>query len=183
MLTHTLEQRTRTHQTRAEVLIHRKQAEVELPIQEPTMYLPSEEYGYLDPPKHHLPPLTVESDRAAGNSSQTIASGKTRREVGALIPESPENGQKRIEAVFLTDQSQEDTSNPAEREDSVSAAVRAKVHKPRWQPLSTTAVQEYRGTRVVPVKVSSSGGHGSYSLWKPLTSCTPNQQNSSPVNE
>ena len=178
MLGHALELRTRGNQFRAEALIHRKQSQVTVPIQEPSMYLPREEYQYLDNP---YPPHGVEVEREKPPAS-VVAKKEPKHltEEGPLVSGSVENGQtskptenERAVTTFLTDQ----VHQPAHKEREVAR------HRPRWQPLSSTAAQEYEGTSVVPVRVFSSQGHGRYSLWKPQASHSLCPRNSSPLNE
>lgn len=189
MLTHAVELRARGNQVRAEALLHHKQTQVKVPIQEPIMYLPKEEYEYLD--DHHLPPnveLERETVTISPTSDQYVPSVTKRKkqpkyltEEGILVSvEASEhcwtNKQETPKSAFLTDQDQE-----AEREWREDAIVNAKP-KSRWQPLSSSAAQEYKGTHVVPLKTFSSQGHGKYSLWKPMLSYY-SSWNSSPDNE
>jgi hypothetical protein len=173
MLTRALELRTRGNQVRAEALLHRKQTQVKVPIQEPTMYLPKEEYEYLDEPLHHPPPF-MPSEREPVRHSPIEHVSKRKKwqpmkyltEEGVLSSSSLENSKQKQEAAkstFLTDQDEE-----CER-GIMDYVVDAKPGS-RWQPLSCNAAQEYSGTRVLATRVFSSQGNGRYSSWKPLSS-------------
>ena len=166
MLTHAVEQRTRGNQARAEALLHCKQTQVKVPIQEPTMYLPKEEYHHYldDEPLLHLPPTTaLDREPVRHSPTENIVPARKKRQPKYLTEEggvTRKQTQETARSTFLTDGEQE-----CER----GAVVDAKPGL-RWQPLSCSAAQEYRGTHVVPLKVFNSKGHGRYSLWKPLSS-------------
>ena len=170
MLTRALELRTRGNQVRAEALLHRKQTQVKVPIQEPTMYMPEEEYEHLDEPLHHLPPF-MPSEREPVTHSPIEHVSKRKKvkyltEEGILSSSSLGNSKQKQEAAkstFLTDHGEE-----CERP-RMDYVVNAKPGS-RWQPLSCNAAQEYSGTRVLPTRVFSSQGNSRYSLWKPLSS-------------
>lgn len=178
ILARVVEQRTRRNQARGEALLCNKQSQVAVPIQEPTMYLPTEEYEHLDsqtllrssprPPQlKHISPTNLQPLTPC----KKLRTPKYLLEDGSLLVSECENEkrkdeEKAITTAFLTDQCFHTEESPVVR-----------YKRGGWQPLSCTAAGEYDGTRVIPVKAFSSQAHGRYSLWKPLSS----NPNSSPV--
>jgi hypothetical protein len=165
MLTQALELKARRNQVRAEALLHRKQAQVDIPLQEPTMYLPREEYDFLEkpPPREEVRIELVKALSPMGTTRKRQHMFLT--EDGAIVGKSehPHTSREVGENhTFLTAQ--------GERDSSEACTATTAMYRSRWQPLSSTAAQEYEGTRVVPLKLTSlNRGHGKYSMWKPLS--------------
>ena len=184
IITNALELKTHRNQAKAEVLLHRKQAQVDVPIQEPTMYLPTDEYTFLDNNEtQHLSekqPLETVSVKCIPTARQTKKRlPKYLMEDGTLVSGSLEQiGKSRIycrpaigNSTQTMNASKPTILNNHNREMTTTA-------RPRWQPLSSSAALEYEGTCAVPMKVfNSSSGHGKYSMWKPLSSHTSHAQN------
>ena len=180
LLRNALELKVRRNQVRAEVLLHRKQKQVDVPIQEPAMYLPKDEYEVLecnitDQPLPSLPPRTAPVKYIPTNirtkkrlpkyltQDGDMVSGSLE-EIGDRVYCRPTQGIKPVQPAFLTHH------DPELANEEQPAPIN---QAPRWQPLSCSAALENVGTYVVPVKVfSPHKGHGKYSMWKPLSSHT-----------
>ena len=170
-LTHALELKARRNQARAEVLLHHKQEQVDVPIQEPTMYLPKEEYDFLEHSAPHQPlpttlpvkhlPIDAHTDRRRPEKH----SGPLRELGSKPYYCEPTNGDQLVmQPTFLTDHGQDEGEV---------------YRRSRWLPLSCSAVEEYEGTHTVPLKIFNSQlGHGKYSMWKPMSSYTYNCEQS-----
>lgn len=180
IITNALELKAHRNQAKAEVLLRRKQAQVDVPIQEPTMYLPKDEYAFLDNNETHLleHPLETVSVKHIPTDHQTkkrlpkylvedgtLASGSLEQIGRIYCRPAIGNPTQTTKPVVLNHHNPEMTTT-------------ASNSMPRWQPLSSSAALEYEGTRAVHVKVfSSTSGHGKYSMWKPLSSHTSEAQN------
>ena len=102
---------------------------------------------------------------------------------GAIIHEPSEEVGERAycQPTRETHAKTENSSRSTTREQVSGKADKRTNPRTRWLPLSSNAVQEHEGTRVLPVKLfSSHQGHGVYSMWKPMSTYIQNAQNSSP---
>ena len=173
LLTKALELKARRNQVRAEVLLHRKQEQVTVPLQEPSMYLPKEEYEFLE----HT---TASKDLPTLQVPVTITHLPTNYETKKKLPKFLTHASDLVSGSLeeLCDRvycrPTKDKAEPKGVRSTVLAdgatEQAATSHTHRWLPLSSSAAQEYEGTHVVPVRVFSTQGHGKYSLWKPLSS-------------
>ena len=142
------------------------------------MYLPKDEYEFLErnrnvsqqartvPVKH----LSTDSHMKRrlpkyleGNGHTVTESlGEIRKRVYC----EPTKGNQPIrQPTFLTDQEADEKTD--------QRLVTATKFRSRWQPLSSSAAEEYDGTHTVPLKACSGNrGHGKYSMWKPMSSHT-----------
>lgn len=183
ILTNALELKAHRNQAKAEALLLRKQAQVDVPIQEPTMYLPKDEYAFMENTtqlqnqleRHPLETVSVKPipiDRHTKKrlpkylvNGGTLVSG-TLEQIGERIYCRPAIGNP----TETTNASKPTILNAHNQEMTTTASTSVS----RWQPLSTSAALEYEGTHAVPVKAFSGLGHA---MWKPLsshTSYTPN---------
>lgn len=176
-LTNALELKARRNQVRAEVLLCRKQAQVDIPVQQPTVYLPKDEYEdnttqlhpqFLELKAVSVKPLPIDNQSKKKLPKYlapdgTLLSGSLE-EVGERVYCRPTKGKPAQTAKSMF---------PIDHELETDGQTHTPKCRPRWQPLSSSAMQEYEGTRVVPVKAfSSHQGHGQCSMWKPLSSHT-----------
>ena len=175
-LTKALEMKTRRNQVRAEILLHRKQQQGDIPVQKPTisMYLPEDEFLENTSTQSAVPSAEKEvvSEKSFPLNPQTKKRlPKYLTHDGAIVHGPSEVGEKvhcqpTGETLAKTENSWKSTSHEQEFDKRAN-------YRTRWLPLSSNAVQEYEGTRVLPVKVlSSHQGHGVYSMWKPMSTYT-----------
>lgn len=182
IMTNALELKAHRNQAKAEVLLRRKQAQVDVPIQEPTMYLPTDEYTFLDnnetqhlSEKQPLERVPVKCIPTAQQTKKRLP--KYLKEDGTLVSGSLEQIGKRIYC-------RPTIGNPTQTRNASKPTILNSERTtpcnpmPRWQPLSSSAALEYEDTCAIPLKVfNSSSGHGKYSMWKPLSSHTSHAQN------
>ena len=175
-LTKALELKTRRNQVRAEILLHRKQQQSDIPVQKPTisMYLPEDEFLENTITQSTVP--SAEKEVVAEKSFPLNPQTKKRlpkylTHDGAIIHEPSEVGERGY--CQPTGETPAKTENSTSQEQELEKSDKRANHKTRWLPLSSNAVQEYEGTHVLPVKVlSSHQGHGVYSMWKPMSTYT-----------
>ena len=71
-------------------------------------------------------------------------------------------------SVFLTDLRLEDElSTASQLEESRNPPPRDQKRCPRWQPLSSNALNEHSGVAALPVNGLGHLAHGKYKLWRP----------------
>ena len=169
LLTKALELKARRNQVRAEVLLHRKQEQVTVPLQEPSMYLPKEEYEFLD--------HTTASKEVPVTITHLPTNYETKKKLPKFLTHASDLVSGSLEEVYdrvycrpTTDKAEPKGVRSTVLADGAATEQAATSHTHRWLPLSSSAAQEYEGTHVVPVRVFSTQGHGKYSLWKPLSS-------------
>lgn len=174
-ITSVIHTRTKRNEMRAETLLRRKQAQVDVPHKEPTVYVPSDGYEYNEKPKSRL----------SGRSAQVpVKHLHTSLQAKKRLPTylAPDGS---LVSCSMEEVGERTYCRPTERKcpntkligsETSNAVVTheplCRTHGGRWQPLSCSAAAEYEGTSVVPIKGLGPLGHGRYSMWKPMASHT-----------
>ena len=179
ILTNAIELKTRRNQVRAEMLLDRKQAQADIPMPEPALYVPNDEYELQNGNEMDTRPRfsekrpTVPVKHLHTNPQAKKRLPKYLAQNGDLVSGSLEEVGERM---YLRPTKEKRNMHTEKAETGGDTLMHERPEPPRkwrWHPLSSSAAEEYEGTRVVPMKASSDLGHGKYSMWKPQLSHTP----------
>ena len=175
-ITSVIHTRTKRNEMRAETLLRRKQAQVDVPRKEPTEYVPSDGYEYNEKLKSRSSEKQVQVKHLRTNSHVKKRLPTYLAPDGNLVACSLEEVGERTYCRPTEKRQSEAKPVFATGSESTGAVIidkpLSRPHGGRWQPLSCTAAAEYEGTSVVPVKGLGPLGHGRYAMWKPMASYT-----------